>query len=140
MFFVEVPATGADDQHRRVILEPVLLAFGAGELDFVTDRVTQIDLALDHVLPGRRQRVLAVSHEYPGAGIQRIDHHLAVGGAGNLDAAILEVVGDCTDAPVVGANLPGRGEEIGEIAFVDLLLPLSATRQQCFDFGTKALG
>src|SRR3546814_2726433 len=47
------------------------------------DRVAQVELALDQVVPGRRRRVLEVRHEDAGAAVQRVDDHLAVDGAGD---------------------------------------------------------
>ncbi len=49
----------------------------------------RFDVALDLVLPGRRVRVLEVGHEALGARVERVDDQLAVGRAGDLDAAVL---------------------------------------------------
>ena len=62
------------------------------------DRVAQVDLALDQVLPGRRVGVLEVGHEDLGAGVERVDDHLAVDRAGDLDPAILQIGGNRRDA------------------------------------------
>ena len=52
------------------------------------DRVAQVELALDHVLPERGVRVLEVGQPDLGAGVQRVDRHLAVGGSGDLHAPV----------------------------------------------------
>ena len=46
-----------------------------------------------HVRPGRRVRVLEVGHEDVRAGVERVDHHLALDRAGDLDAAVAQVAG-----------------------------------------------
>ena len=85
----EVQPARADEQHGVVLVEPVALAlllvlhapaYGVGE----------VGLPPDHVLPGGRVGVLEVGHEGARAGVQRVDHHLAAGGPGDLDAAVLE--------------------------------------------------
>ena len=48
------------------------------------DRVAEVALPLDDVRPGRRARVLEVGHEDARAGVERVDHHLAVDRAGDL--------------------------------------------------------
>ena len=48
------------------------------------DRVAQVELALDHVLPERGVGVLEVGQPHLGAGVQRVDRHLAVGRPGDL--------------------------------------------------------
>ena len=48
-------------------------------------------LPADDVRPGRRQRVLEVGHEHPGARVERVDHHLRLGRAGDLDPPVVEV-------------------------------------------------
>ena len=48
-------------------------------------------MAADHVLPGGGVGVLEVGHEPAGAGVQRVDDHLAVGGPGDLDPPVAQV-------------------------------------------------
>ena len=92
--------------------------------------VPQIDLALDHVGPGRRVGVLEVGHEDLGAGIERVDDHLAVDRAGDLDAAVQEVGRDRRDLPVALAECSRLGQEIGQLAGVEALLALLAPLEQ----------
>ena len=68
-------------------------------------RVDQVRLALDHVRPGRRVRVLEVGHEDLRARVERVDHHLPLGRAGDLDAPVLEVGRRLGDLPVALADL-----------------------------------
>ena len=49
MSLVQVPATRPDEKGRNLIVQPVLLAFGTGEVDAPFDGVDQVDLALDEV-------------------------------------------------------------------------------------------
>ena len=54
----------------------------------ISRRTASVDvpLALDDVLPRRRVGVLVVGHEDAGARVERVDHHLAVDRAGDLDS------------------------------------------------------
>jgi len=92
--------------------------------------VHQVDLALDQVRPGGGGGVLEIGHEHLGAGIERIDDHLAVGGAGDLDAAIEQVARDRADPPVPFADRLRLGQEIRRLARIEAGLPGLAGRQQ----------
>ena len=73
-------------------LEPVLLALRAVVLDRPLDRVDEVDVPADLVVPGRRVRVLEVGHEPARARVQRVDHQLAVGRPGDLDPPVAVVL------------------------------------------------
>ena len=84
-----MPAARAHEERRRALAERVVLAaFGLDVADGAADGVRQVDLALDQVVPRRRGRVLEVRHEDVRARVERVDDHLAVDRAGDLDAAI----------------------------------------------------
>ena len=61
------------------------------ERDRAPDRIAQIDLAFDHVCPRRRVRVFEIGHENFRAGIERVDHHFAIGRAGDFHSTILQI-------------------------------------------------
>ena len=126
----EVPAARAHQQRGNRIVEPVDAAVGVGELDGAADGVRAVDLALDDILPGRRERVLEVGHEDLGPRIEGVDHHLALGGAGDLDAAVVEVGGGRGHLPRGVANILGFGQEGRQLAAVDLFLALGAAGQE----------
>ena len=92
--------------------------------------VLQVGLALDHVGEHRRGSVLEIGHEHLGAGIERVDDHLAVDGAGDLDAAVEKVGGDLGDRPVALADRFRLGKKIRQLAGVEVFLPSHAPRQQ----------
>src|SRR5256886_14606650 len=71
--------------------------------DGAAHRVLQVRLPADHVPPGRRAGILEVRHERLHGRVQRVDDHLAVYGAGDLDAPVLEILWHRRDAPVAGA-------------------------------------
>ena len=119
VLFQQMPAARTHHQRRRLRIEQVLLAFGTLEGYRTPYRVAKIDLAFNHVAPGRRVGVLEIGHEHVGAAVQRIDHHLAVGGAGNFDAAILQVGRDRADAPFALADAAGLGQEIGQLTAIE---------------------
>ena len=93
VLLVEVPAAGAhhDGGETPVGAQRVLLALRVREGDGPADRVAEVDLAADHVVPVGSTRVLHVGQPDPGAGVEGVDRHLAVGRAGHLDAAVDEV-------------------------------------------------
>ena len=74
--------------------------------------VAQVDLAADDVAPVRGVRVLEVGQPHLGAGVQRVDHHLALGRPGDLDPAVGEVGRRRRDLPVAGADVGGLGQEV----------------------------
>ena len=75
--------------------------------------------------PGRRVGVLEVGHEPARARVQRVDHHLAVGGAGDLDPAVGERAGHRRHR-----ELLGRGHEVERAAAVELGLAVHARGEQ----------
>jgi hypothetical protein len=111
--FDQVPAAGTDDERGHRVAQPVLLALGAGEVDPPLDGVGQVDLAADHVGPGRGVGVLEVGHEDPRARVQGVDQHLPLGRPGDLRAPVGERGRRRRDPPVrVLADSPGLGEKV----------------------------
>src|SRR5690606_27156450 len=108
------------------------------EVDGALPQVEQSDLAFDQVLPGRRKRVLEVRHEHFGAGVERIDDHLALRRAGDLDAAVLQVGGYRRHLPVAFADVLRLGDEIGKLAGVVAGLYLLAAGKQPLALAVEA--
>ena len=73
-----------------------------------------------------------------GAGVEGVDHHLAVGRAGDLDPAVLEVGGRGGDLPVGFAHVLRFRQEIGQLAGVDLRLTLLPAPEQFARRGSNA--
>ncbi len=86
----QVPAARPDQERRDLLVEAVRLVRRL-ERDLAAHGVGHVPLPLDDVLPLRRARVLVVGHEHAGAGVERVDHHLAVDRAGDLAAAVAEI-------------------------------------------------
>ena len=105
---------------------------GVGVGDGAADGVAQIDLAFEQVVPERRAGVFEVGHEDFGAGVEGVDDHLAIDGAGDFDAAIHEVGGQRGNGPCGFANVFCVGEEVRLFAGVNALLPLMTRGKQCF--------
>ena len=74
--------------------------------------------------------VLEVGHEDLGAGVERVDDHLAIDGPGDFDAAVMKIGGNRRDGPFGLADGAGFGEEVGLFAGVEALLPFLAGLQQ----------
>ena len=128
----QVPAAGADDQHRQLFAELVGLAcrrIDVGEL--ARPAVLQIDLTLDHIGEGGGGGVLEVGHEHLRAGVQRVDDHLAVDGTRDLHPAVLQIRRNGRHPPVAGADLGRLGREVRGGARVETGLAGHAVRQQC---------
>ena len=134
-----MPAARADHQCRRILAESVLLSFGTEIADGTLHRVPKIDLALDVVLPGWRVRILEVSHEDIGAGVQRIDDHFAVDRSGNLDAAVKQVTRNGRHLPIGFADDGRLRKEIRHLSAVDLPLHLPAPREQFLPSGFEGI-
>ncbi len=113
---------GRTTQHRGLFVEPVGLAFGGREREVAAHRVHQVGLALDEIGPGRAQRILEVRHEDVGAGVERIDDHLALGRSRDLDAPVEEVLRNRGDSPLRGAQRPRFLREVRQPAGVELAL------------------
>ena len=98
--------------------------------DRAVDRVAQVDVPVDHVVPGGGVGVLEVRHEAVGARVERVDRHLAVGGAGDLHPALLHVRRDRGDPPVALTDLPGLRQEVEHLAVRETLAAFGARFQQ----------
>jgi hypothetical protein len=118
VFLIKVPTARANKQHRGFLVQFIFFSFRAPKSDRTPDRVAQIDLAFDHVLPSRRIGVLEIGHEHFRAGVQRVDHHFTVGRARDLNPAVAQIVWDRRAAPVMLANFLGRGQEVREFASI----------------------
>src|SRR5882672_6524971 len=124
-----MPASRTRDKNRGLLLEAVGLSLLL-EADAPTHGIVQIDLALDHVGPGRAVGVLEIRHEGRGAAVERVDHHLAIGRPRDLDAAIEHILRLRRDGPVAGAHLRRLGKKIGQFAGVELALTCGAVGEQ----------
>ena len=140
MLFNQVPTARAYHQHRRGLAQFVALAFRAGIGDRPGDRVLQIALAFDQIRPCRRIGIFEIGHEHRSARVQRIDDHLAVGGAGDLHAAVHKVGRKFRHLPERTADLGGFGGEIGQPAVIDLHLARAPGFEQLLAAGFEHPG
>ena len=131
MALFEVPAARADEEDGGLVVELVTLSGGrVVEGDGAADGVAQVELAVEQVLPGGRGGVFEVGHEDLRAGVERVDDHLAIDRAGDLDAAVEQVGGQRRDGPVGVADVRGLGQEVGLLAGVERGLALDARGEQ----------
>ena len=121
--FHQVPAAGADQQHGSLFIQAIDLTFGAGEADFAANGIAHIALSIDHVFAGGRTRILEIGHKHGGTRVQGVDDHLAVGGAGDFGAAILQIGRDGRDGPFRLPDVSGFGQKVGKCTGVDGSLP-----------------
>ena len=69
------------------------------------------------------ERVLEIRHEDPRARIERVDHHLAIRGTGNLDAPVEEIVRESARCCHSDSRMSARaGQKIGSLARFDARL------------------
>ena len=80
--------------------------------------------------PGGGVGVFEIGHEDAGAGVEGVDDHLAVGRAGDLDAAIEQVGRGGRDFPGRISDFGGLRDEIGIGARIDAALAGAAGFQQ----------
>src|SRR5207245_109602 len=112
-----MPTPGAHDECGNLLVERVGLAFRAHVFDSSRDRISEIDLSLENLTPGRGLRVLEIGHVGVCARIEGVDHHLGVAGrARNLDSSVLEVGRSRPNFPAALANPMGIGKKIWEYA------------------------
>ncbi len=141
MAFVQVPAARAHDRRGQlgVGAQDVRLAAAVvGEVDGATVGVDQIELAQDHVLPGGRGGVLEVGEPDAGTGVERVDGHLPVGGAGDLDPAVLQGGRRGGHPPgVVRADRGRLGEEVQPRGTGDLGAALRAAGEEFVTAGCE---
>ena len=131
VLFRQMPAARPHEQHRGLAVQRIMPPrLRVIEGDRPAHRITEIGLAFDQVVPGRRIGVLEIGHEDIGAAIQRIDHHLAVGRAGDLDAAVLKVARDRRHPPVAVADRLGLRQEIGLPSGIEPALDLGAAGEK----------
>ena len=131
MLFGQVPAARADHQHRGIVADRIMLAaVGIGVVEPPGPVIAQVHLALDQLVPHRRGRVLEIGHERLRAAVERVDQHLGVGRAGDLDPAIEKVGGDAADRPVGLANLARVLGKIGQLAGIEPRLPFDPPVEQ----------
>src|SRR5215472_13610741 len=109
-----MPATRADKESRRLILQRVMTPrVGVVKGDRPAHGIAEVYLASDQVVPARCVGVLEIGHEDIGTAIECVDHHFAVGRAGDLDTAILDVTRESRDTPLSVADRLGLGKKIG---------------------------
>ena len=126
---LEVPAARTHEQRRRLVVQRVLL-LARIQGDRPLERVREIHLAFDAVLPGRRVGVLEVGHEHLGARVERVDHHLPVDRARDLDPAVLDLRRHGLDAPVALADVPRLGQEVRQLTVAQPLRAGLPRREQ----------
>jgi len=130
-----VPPARPHDQRRQLALlrQGVRLppAPGSPVRDVAPQRVAQVGLPVERVLPRRRVRVFKVGHERGRAAVERIDDHLAVDGARDLDAAVDQAGRGRGAAPRrVGAHGLRVRQKIRQLAGVEPLLARLAGGEQ----------
>ena len=134
----QVPAARPHQQHGNLVVEPIRLGRRRiVEGDRASDGVAQVDLAVDQVGPGRRRGILEIRHEARSAGIERVDHHLAVGRTGDLDAAVEQIVGNRRDLPILFANMPRMRQEIRKLPRIESRLARGAAGEQALRVGSN---
>ena len=135
MLLGKVPAPGANQQHRHLLVELVFLAVGRGKIDLAANRVAHVHLAVQRGFPGGSVGVLEVGHIGLRAGVQRVNDHLAIDGSRNLYAAVLKIRRNGVNVPVTFADLFRLRKEVrkdptvkGSLAFLTLFEQFQPTR------------
>ena len=119
-----------DDRGRLAVAQLVRLALRRGEAQRAVDRVAQVQLAGNDVLPERGVGVLVVGQPHLRARVQRIDRHLRVGRSGDLHAAIHQTWRGLGHPPLRLADVLSLVEKLQQPARRQLPLPLVPPREQ----------
>jgi hypothetical protein len=129
----EVPPTRPRQDDRNVFVQLVVLArLRVVEGDGAFDRLFHVELALQHVVPGRAVGILEVCHPAARPRVQSVDRHLPVGRPREFHSPVLKVVGDGGYLPVALPDLPRLRQEVRHLAGADPLLPLGPPGEELF--------
>jgi len=129
MLLVEVPATWTHLQRGDLVIELVGLAF-LFQSQGAANRLAEIDLALNLVVPRRRIRIFEVGHVAVGARVERVDHHLGVDRTGDFDATAFQRFRQRRDLPGrIITNVFGFSEEIEFFTCIQALGQHDARRE-----------
>ena len=127
---LQMPTARPDEENGDLVVQLVPL-LALLKRDRPLDRVREVLLTADDVLPRGRVRVLEVGHVDACAGIEGVDDHLAVPGrAGDLDPAILKIRRSGRHAPLAVAHGARGVEEVGKLAALDALLALGTSTEE----------
>src|SRR5205823_9725242 len=76
VLFRQVPSARTDHEGSNLVVQPVGFSFGTLIAYGFIDRVAQVYMAIDQVLPTRSVRILEIGHKDLCAGVQGINDHL----------------------------------------------------------------
>ena len=134
--FGQVPAARPDAERGDGVVEGVRLVIGL-EGQSAAHRLGHRPVARDDVRPGGGEGILEVGHEDRCARIERVDQHLRLGRAGDLDAPIVEVRRRRRHPPGAVPALDRVREEVGHLARVESRLPQPAVSQEPLALGIE---
>src|SRR5437763_7954359 len=126
----QVPAARPHEERGELRVQLVFLDLRRDVVDLAPDRVAQIEVALDVVVPFGRIGILEVGHEDARARIESVDDHLAIDRAGDLDATVPDVGRNRGADPARLADRTRFRQEAGQLAGVELALPRRTSREE----------
>ncbi len=138
VFFRQMQTAYATDQHRRIRFKLVNFTGFIGIANGAVDGVAQVDLPVDNFPPVRREGVFEVRHKHFDVSVHGVDHHFALYRAGDLYAAILQIVRYSANFPFTVANGSSFRNKPWQLAVIDFLLLMNACRQQLITLWRKA--
>src|SRR5207302_8953109 len=110
------------------LIQAVLIAV-LFKRDRAPERIPQVALSVDHVVPGRAVRVLEIGHECRRSAVQGVDDHLAISWSGYFDPAVEQVGGLRRDYPFGIANRFCLRQEVRQLAAIEIVLARRAACQ-----------
>ena len=129
MFLIQVPAARTRDENRRFLIQAVLLAV-LFKRDRTPERIAEVALSVDHVVPGGAVRVLEIGHECRRSAVQGVDDHLAIRRSGYFHPAVEQVCVLRRDCPFGIANRFRVRQEVRQPAAIVILLARRPAPQQ----------
>ncbi len=139
MLLEKVIAAGPDQQRCGLLAQLVPLAVRrVGVRDGAPDGIHQVRLTADAVRPSWRIRILEIGHEHLRARVERVDDHLSIDRAGDLDPAVQQIRRWRSHVPVAFADSARFGQEGGLATGVERGLRFLSARQQFLDARPKS--
>ena len=158
VLLIEVPASSTGNQSGESPVRAELVFLVALlEVDLATDSIVQVDLTVDHVVPGggtgvyiklatslytnqRRDKVhtLEISHVGPDIRVQCVDDHLPVGRTSDLDTTVNQTRSRGSTLPsVILPDVLGLRQEVEQVALVNLGLTVNPALEESLASGVE---
>ena len=155
VLLIEVPASSTGNQSGESPVRAELVFLVALlEVDLATDSIVQVDLTVDHVVPGggtgvcaelasslhatKTEHTLEISHVGPDIRVQCVHDHLPVGRTSDLDTTVNQTGSRGSTLPsVILPDVLGFRQEVEQVALVNLGLTVNPALEESLASGVE---